>query len=897
MTTPSTPRKAGPLLGTGAQTSWPFTFKVFAASDIAVTIADSLGVETALVLGSDYSVTLNANQETSPGGTVTYPISGAALPVGKRLVIIGNLPYDQPLDLPSGGNFSPLALENQLDRMVMQIQQLRENVGRALQVSVSTNTDVTLPPPAASQLIGWDATGENLENVPLSELGTAIAYGTYRYDTFTGDGTTTNFALSEDPAVLANLDVSISGVVQVPGTDYSLVTGNLVFTSAPSSGTAILARYGQALTALPDSDQITFVQAGAGAVTRTMQNKLREYVSVTDFGAVGDCVYNVGTNNTVAFQEAIDYCLENSKALFVPQGNYLVTGSLFINGTRGGGAQATFRMFGELASDAITHSPSAPGGTNGVIVSRTNITFDANNDNLFEIAFDDFFFENVSFEDLTVRMPQNGANFKTSVGFSVEKNTGNYVSKLLWQNVNCYGLKSFIRFFRTAGNPANDQNYFGFTYLDRCNTFNTEAGIVLDNVNMNTFYLDRCIFHAATVDGGIHVKGSAGFINMRNTHFEGCEPAAFNFTTSNWGFSLGLDNVSAESTGRTSGYGYIKPFVPTFGYSGLRVFVSNFLYPPAFMPAEFRLPFGASISAQCPVKVSGHGWIAKTPQTITPVVSNNATFNQTEKYTFFLTQLSSSIGRKGAKLLEKSIAGSNAGVGRTPYSGSLPHGIKERCVGINSNGLINNNTETSQVVADGYVYGSFAARCTDTNNGFATGTVTVGGVNIALATGFTWEPFTGIFTFVAPIETGDFLSTCDVTLYQSTWRTPIYFTFEPELLTAAEAAVIYPKANRYDNSVANGATLNSSEFGQLNVDYAVRVRHTFNGGAKGIHEYIVRGNGTTAGRVHITTLNSLAAGITVALDAFPTDENLYDINITNATGSLLYVTREVEYLS
>jgi hypothetical protein len=302
MTTPSTPRKAGPLLGTGAQTSWPFTFKVFAASDIAVTIANNLGVETALVLNSDYSVTLNSNQDTSPGGTVTYPISGSALPTGSRLTIFGNLPYDQPLDLPSGGNFSPLALENELDRLTMQIQQLREQVGRSLQVSVTTNADVSLPPPAASQLIGWDSTGENLENVPLSELATAIAYGTYRYDTFTGDGTTTSFALSEDPAVLANLDVSISGVVQVPGTDYSLLTGNLVFASAPSNGTAILARYGQALTSLPDSDQITFVQAGAGAATRTVQNKLRETISVKDFGAVGDGV----ADDTAEVQAAVN---------------------------------------------------------------------------------------------------------------------------------------------------------------------------------------------------------------------------------------------------------------------------------------------------------------------------------------------------------------------------------------------------------------------------------------------------------------------------------------------------------------------------------------------------------------------------------------------------------------
>ena len=142
MTIPNTARKAGPLLGTGSQTAWPFTFKVFAAGDVQVTIANSSGTETLLVLGTDYSVTLNANQETSPGGTVTYPISGSALPVGSVLAIIGDLDYDQPLDLPSGGNFSPTALENQLDRSTMQIQQLREEMNRTAKLPPTSSQSV-----------------------------------------------------------------------------------------------------------------------------------------------------------------------------------------------------------------------------------------------------------------------------------------------------------------------------------------------------------------------------------------------------------------------------------------------------------------------------------------------------------------------------------------------------------------------------------------------------------------------------------------------------------------------------------------------------------------------------------------------------------------------------------
>lgn len=324
MTTPSTPRKAGPLLGTGAQTSWPFTFKVFAASDIAVTIANNLGVETALVLNTDYSVTLNSNQDTSPGGTVTYPISGSALPTGSKLTIIGNLPYDQPLDLPSGGNFSPLALENELDRLTMQIQQLREQVGRSLTVPVTSGVSPSLPSPAASNLIGWNENGDNLENYPLSELATSLAFATYRYDTFTGNGSTTQFTLSADPVTLGNLDVAVGGVTQTPGTDYLLVAGVLEFTSAPPNGATILARFGEGIASGPsmDSYDVRFRQAGTGSVDRTAEEKLRDQVCVFDFmtpAQISAVKAQTSTEDlSIPFQQAIN----TSKRVYIPKGRY-----------------------------------------------------------------------------------------------------------------------------------------------------------------------------------------------------------------------------------------------------------------------------------------------------------------------------------------------------------------------------------------------------------------------------------------------------------------------------------------------------------------------------------------------------------------------------------------------
>lgn len=67
------------------------------------------------------------------------------------------------------------------------------------------------------------------------------------------------------------------------------------------------------------------------SVSRSIQSKLDEYVSVFDYGAKGDGT----TNDTIAFQRALDDLFLNAntvfrKALFIPSGNYLISSELRI---------------------------------------------------------------------------------------------------------------------------------------------------------------------------------------------------------------------------------------------------------------------------------------------------------------------------------------------------------------------------------------------------------------------------------------------------------------------------------------------------------------------------------------------------------------------------------------
>lgn len=132
MTISSATRKAGPFLGNGVFTFFPFAFKVFQAADLQV-IRTSVGVDTVLTLNSDYSVSLNPDQNATPGGTIIYPAGiGVNLVPGDKLTVTGVLSDLQQTHITNGGNFFANNIEDQMDYLTILVQQHSEKLNRVV---------------------------------------------------------------------------------------------------------------------------------------------------------------------------------------------------------------------------------------------------------------------------------------------------------------------------------------------------------------------------------------------------------------------------------------------------------------------------------------------------------------------------------------------------------------------------------------------------------------------------------------------------------------------------------------------------------------------------------------------------------------------------------------------
>lgn len=120
-------------VGNGSTRTFPFTFECPAEHPEYIKVYLMQDDGTALAT-SDYQLDMDARQ-------ITYPSSGTALPEGKKLVIMRELPLQQMMNLVNNGPYFAEDIETAFDECVMMLQQQGEKIGRVLMIAVDADMD------------------------------------------------------------------------------------------------------------------------------------------------------------------------------------------------------------------------------------------------------------------------------------------------------------------------------------------------------------------------------------------------------------------------------------------------------------------------------------------------------------------------------------------------------------------------------------------------------------------------------------------------------------------------------------------------------------------------------------------------------------------------------------
>jgi len=174
------------LTGNGAVDTYNYTFRIFAKTDLKVTVKDLDDVETLLTVDVDYTVT---GVGSNTGGTIVFVNSGQAwldvdgdLKTGYHLTIRRVLPLIQEADIRNQGPFFPEIHEDGFDALTMMAQQQQDEIDRSMKLSETidpSSFDTSLPSEligAESVVIGTNADGDGFAVGPtFDEVATAQA--------------------------------------------------------------------------------------------------------------------------------------------------------------------------------------------------------------------------------------------------------------------------------------------------------------------------------------------------------------------------------------------------------------------------------------------------------------------------------------------------------------------------------------------------------------------------------------------------------------------------------------------------------------------------------------------------------------------------------------------------
>ncbi|MEY4418020.1 MAG: Synechococcus phage [Actinomycetota bacterium] len=307
--------------GNGSITNYSFTFPYLETTDIKVSVN---GVDTtAYTLANATTVSFN-----------TAPANGAAIRI-----------YRDTDDAALAATFYPGS--------AIRAKDLNDNFTQNLYVTQEINNNAVSIDGSNPMVSDFNMNGYKITNLAAPVASTDAANRSFVEGVFSSEvpvfyrrwsktavGGETSLSGNDDNGITLSYvpgseKVFINGALQVRGIDYlgttgstltgipALIAGDIVEVHSSSSYTVGTVPDGSVTNAKVDSGaaiqstKLAFTQSGIGATTRTVESKLKDVVSVKDFGAVGDGV----ADDTAAIQAAIDA----HKCVFFPEGIYLVS--------------------------------------------------------------------------------------------------------------------------------------------------------------------------------------------------------------------------------------------------------------------------------------------------------------------------------------------------------------------------------------------------------------------------------------------------------------------------------------------------------------------------------------------------------------------------------------------
>jgi len=152
--------------GNGSTVAFAVPFVFFNEDDLVVVHTDSNGVDTTWAITTDYSVS-GGDENIPTTGTVTAVVAPAS---GETLTVYRRIDLTQPIDLQPYDVLDADELETALDRLTLQVQDVKDQVDLAVTLSETSGlSELSFPDPEASKIIAWNSDGTELENVDMSD--------------------------------------------------------------------------------------------------------------------------------------------------------------------------------------------------------------------------------------------------------------------------------------------------------------------------------------------------------------------------------------------------------------------------------------------------------------------------------------------------------------------------------------------------------------------------------------------------------------------------------------------------------------------------------------------------------------------------------------------------------